>query len=71
MLKKFIVGYINFFDNSLKVELVEAENWKEALAKHSSMVDENGNPDDNSWLPDDIEKAKKFAFDFQFDVKEL
>ena len=73
MTKKFIVGFINFFENKLVVELVEAENWKDALARHSELLDENGNPDDNSWLPDDIEEAKQEGYnaDFLFDVKEI
>jgi hypothetical protein len=37
------------------------------------MMDEEGNPDDNSWLPDDMKEAKMSAFgaDFLFDVKEI
>ena len=69
----FMVGYADFFNNDLIVECIEAENWKSALARHSKMMDEEGNPDDNSWLPDDMKEAKMSAFDadFLFDVKEI
>jgi hypothetical protein len=72
-MKKYIVGYISFFDNVLTVELIEADNWREALSKHSAMLDDEGKPDDLAWMPDDIEDAKEEAFnaDFAFDVKEI
>lgn len=69
---KFAVGYMNFFNNNLKVDIVEAENWKEALSNHSAFagysVEEN-----TGWLPDDLETAKSEAFkaDFLFDVVEI
>ena len=36
-MNKFVVGYISFFDNVLKVEIVEATDWKDALVKHSCI----------------------------------
>lgn len=70
---KYMVGAMFSSDFDLKIELIEGKNWKEALSKHSRMVDENGNPDDNSWMPDDIEEAKQTALnaDLFFDVFEL
>ena len=61
---------MNFFDNDLKIEIVEAENWKEALLAHSLL---NG---DDSWLSvlsDDIEDSKENVFDCDcmFDVVEV
>ena len=39
-MNKFAVGYISFFDNVLKVEIIEAKDWKDALLKHSSIKDD-------------------------------
>ena len=68
---KFAVGWINFFDNDLKIEIIEAETWKEALVHHSSIV-----PDRTSWadqISDDIEETKEMVFDCDcmFDVVEV
>lgn len=70
---RFAVAYTDEFENDLTIEIIEANTWKDALSKHSKMMDENGNPDDNSWMSDNIEQAKEDAFnaDFQFDVIEL
>jgi hypothetical protein len=32
-MKKFVVAYINFFDNELKLNIIEAENWSDAIMK--------------------------------------
>ena len=37
-MSKFAVGYINFFDNNLIVEIVEADNWFDAIWQHSKML---------------------------------
>lgn len=65
-MKKFAVGYINFFDNELKINIVEAENWKDALCKGSPM-----GPD---WIESDTmaeAKEKAFDMDSMFDVVEI
>ena len=36
-MNKFAVGYISFFDNVLKVEIIEAKDWKDALLQHSCI----------------------------------
>ena len=36
-MKKYAVSYINFFNNELTTEIVEAETIKEAVAKHSKI----------------------------------
>lgn len=70
---KYAVAYISFFENELKVEIIEANGWKEALSKHSMLLDEDGNPGDIEWLPEDMEEAKIEAnnADMAFDVKEI
>lgn len=71
---KYAVAYISFFENELKVEIVEAaKGWKEALSKHSLLLDKDGNPGDIGWLPDDIDEAKEEAVnaDMSFDIKEI
>lgn len=56
--KTFAVGVINFFDNELIIEIVEAEDWKSALSLHSEV--------DSSDLvleASSLEEAKSLAFD--------
>lgn len=69
---KYVVAAVSFHENELKIEIVEAENWKGALSKHS-LFTEAGNPGDVSWLGNDIDDAKYEAFnsDILFDVLEV
>lgn len=64
---KYAVAATNFFDNVLSIEIIEADDWKDAVLKHSVFVN------NDVWLPDDIEDAKVEAFntDILFDVIEL
>lgn len=63
-MKRYAVAYISFFDNVLKLEVVKAKGWKEALSKvaGAELV---------AYLPDCIEEAKAEAFsgDWMFEVK--
>lgn len=66
-MKKYVVGYINFFDNVLKLRIVKAEGWYDALHKAFEV---------GVYLPvdmKDIEEAKAEAFnqDWMFTVQEL
>lgn len=69
---EYAVAAFSFHENELRIEIVEAENWKEALSKHS-LFTEAGDPGDVSWLSDDIDNAKSDAFngDILFDVLEV
>lgn len=74
-MKKFAVGMINFFDNDLRIKIVETDgNWKDALklAYNVTTKDED-NEKYYSAMPDDIEEAKTFTFDgdWMFDVVEI
>lgn len=68
-MKKFAVGHIDWFDNNLIIEIVEAEDWRSALLKHSKI--------DSSWASDyfgkTLEDAKANAFDsdMMIDVIEI
>lgn len=67
MNKTYAVGYINFFDNDLIIEIISAPNWYEALHKHSKMQGER-------WISNySLEEAKIEAFnaDMMIDVKEI
>ena len=69
-MNKFAVGYINFFDNNLIVEIVEADNWFDAIWQHSKML----LGDDEPWLPSmSLEDTKIEAFnaDMMIDVIKL
>ena len=66
-MKKFAVGYINFFDNDLIIEIIEAFNWIDALRQHSKLSKD-------FWLSESsLEEAKIDAFngDMMIDVKEI
>lgn len=38
-MKTFVVGYISFFDNELKLERIEALEWRHAVIRHSKFGD--------------------------------
>ena len=40
-MSKFAVGHIDYFNNNLIIEIIKAENWKDALFKHSKLISEN------------------------------
>jgi hypothetical protein len=68
---KYAVGYYDNMGTGLTIEIIEAENWKEALSKHSYFADSEYTPEENfGWFSDDIETAKKEGYnaDFEFDV---
>lgn len=72
-MKKFVVSFVNFFDNDLRNKIVEAENWKEALKIVNPGQDEKETEEFYNIMPDDYEEAKYFAFnsDWLFDVIEI
>ncbi len=57
-MKTFVVGYINWSDNELVLEVISAENWREAWMKHSNIPFTDDYP-----IPDDVETAKTACFD--------
>lgn len=69
---KYAVAAVSFLENDLKIEIVEAGNWSEALSKHSLFMD-CGKPGDVSWLGNDKSIAKDEAIeaDIIFDVIEI
>jgi hypothetical protein len=71
-MKRFAVGYMNFFDNDLIVDVVEAVDWFEAIKKHRSLLQEA-----NEWFSEieslkleDV-KDKFFNNEELIDVKEI
>ena len=56
-MKSYVVGHIDFFNNELVLERIEANTWQEALAAHSKCED-MFDP-----MPDTLEDAKEAAFD--------
>jgi hypothetical protein len=62
-MKKYVVAYINFFDNELKMSIQEAKNEVHAC-KNYLKIKQNENPSD-SWvndLPDNLEELKEKMF---------
>jgi hypothetical protein len=70
---KYAVAAMNFYDNSITIEFIDADDWKTALSKHNQFRDDNEEMGDISWMSDDIEIAKEDAFnaDMMFDVVEV
>ena len=69
-MNKFAVGYMNFFDNDLIIEIIEAENWKIALFKHSKLQNDDWELAD---FGKTLDEAKNYAFncDMVIDVIKL
>ena len=65
-MNRYAVAYINFYDNELSIKLTKANNWREAVDNTFKIFEEMGVVD----ISDDIEEAKREAFDadFMFDV---
>lgn len=61
MAKRFAVGYISFFSNKLIIEVIEADDWKSALLKHSTIVIDK---QEKKFLETakNLEEVKEFAF---------
>lgn len=75
-MKKYAVAHINFYDNILTIEFVEASNWQEALFLAFPFSYDVDSFARNPAITTDIasiEKAKQevFSCDQLFDVKEL
>jgi len=69
---KYAVAVMHFCNNILKIEFVDANSWKEALANHSLMK-LNQEFDNLAWLPNDMAEAQYEAYnvDFMFDVQRM
>ena len=62
---QFAVGFADFFDNDLVVEVVEADDVHAAILGHSKFKDSKYKEDDAKWLadmPKDIDELKEFFF---------
>lgn len=70
---KYAVAYTDEFNNVLSIEIVEADNWKDAFSMHSKMHCDQEDNNNLDWLPDELEAAKEEAFNasIQFDVIEI
>jgi len=63
--RRFAVAHMNFFDNDLKIKIVDADNWRQAADKAFPSL---------YWLrEDDLGKAKEEASncDILFNVVEI
>ncbi len=62
-MSRWVVSYINWFDNNLTSEIVEADSWHDAIFKHSAVA-KNLDPE---WHADllkmDPENVKQAFFD--------
>ena len=56
-MKRYVVSYMNFYDNDISLELVEAVDWQSAVQKSKFSID---------YVLEDtlnLEEAKQRAFD--------
>ena len=69
-MKKFAVGYMNYFDYELIIEIIEAENWQDALWQHSKLKEDDWNKER---FGNTLNEAKIEAFncDMLIDVVEI
>ncbi len=51
---RYAVSYINFYENVLYLDIVEATDWKTALQIALST---------EKYIPEDMEEAKEYFFD--------
>lgn len=67
-MKSFVIGYISFFDDDLKLELVDGEDWRDAM-KNSRLVGDKVEDIDEF----DIEGLKQefFDIDSMIEIKEV
>lgn len=64
-MKKYAVAHMNFLDNDLKIKIVGASDWREALIRAFPIM---------GWIgSDNLERSKSIAFgsDVLFDVVEI
>ena len=65
---------MNFWDNEMEIQIVEADGWKDALSKHTKF-NKPEYPEDHDmlWISDDIETAKDDMAnaDMLFDIIEI
>ena len=67
-MKRWAVGYISFHENEMRIEIISADNWHDALLFHSQL---------QGWTepltPSSIEITKQqfFDCDCMFDVVEI
>lgn len=63
----FVVAYMSYFDNELILEQITAENWRDAVCKHSKTMFtcvDNGRKDQIVLTEKmTIEEMKQIAFD--------
>ena len=62
-MKKFAVGYANFFDNDLVIEIIEADNIKSAIAKHSGLTSDDDLIEWCATMPDTLKEIQQYFFD--------
>lgn len=62
---KYVVGYLDFFDNEMLLEQIQADSPEDAVAKHSKLS--------KSFLPAKLEEMQEHLFnsDTVIDVLEI
>ena len=70
-MKRYVVGYLNCFDNNLVLEEISADSPHDALWKHSKLQDDNWGDCVNDTKGMDSEELQDWGFDFDMSVSVL
>jgi len=68
---KYVVGYINFDDNDLILELIDAKNEHEAFWKHSQLQSGDWDDCNRDTIGMNAEELSQWSFDFDMMVSVL
>lgn len=67
-MKKFAVAYMDFFNNYIILEFVEAEDIKDAITKHSEIAKYSETVKWIQEMPDNLEKIRYMLGEGEIDV---
>lgn len=70
-MKRYVVGYLNCFDNDMILEVVEADSPSEAFWKHSKLKSDDWGPNQEITKGMSSKELQDWAFDFDMSVAVL
>jgi hypothetical protein len=70
-MKRYVVGYLNCFDNDLILEVVEADSPAAAFWSHSKLQGDDWGPNQEITKGMSPEELQDWAFDFDMSVAVL
>lgn len=70
-MKRYVVGYLNYFDNNMILEVVEADSPSDALWKHSKLKSDDWGPNQEITQGMSPKELQDWAFEFDTSVAVL